>query len=291
MKLIGIPYDAAVKITNKYRNRNVVKEIKELKNPQYAEINSFEELEELNFNFPIILKPTSKGGKRGVIVVNNKDELRSAFDYTLRDSGNTLPMIVEEYIDGDMECSVESISYRGKNYIIQITEKWTSGAPHCVELGHHQPADISVEMIENVKTAICKGLTAIGVDNSTCHTEIKIVDDKIYLIEFNARPGGDHIAWPLTELSTGYNIIKGAISIALGKFKGIDFSSFNKNYAGVYFVTKQSSYLKPIFDECEKYDWLYHKNYVSEELQELEHNDCYGTNSIMYFSKSHRINL
>ena len=72
---------------------------------------------------------------------------------------------------------------------------------------------------------------------------------------------------------------------------GIDFSSFHKNYAGVYFVTKQSSYLKPIFDECEKYDWLYHKNYVSEELQELEHNDCYGTNSIMYFSKSHRIIL
>ena len=146
-------------------------------------------------------------------------------------------------------------------------------------------------MKEKVKTAISKGLTAIGVDNSTCHTEIKIVDDKIYLIEFNARPGGDHIAWPLTELSTGYNIIKGAISIALGKFKCIDFSSFHKNYAGVYFVTKQSSYLKPIFDECEKYDWLYHKNYVSEELQELEHNDCYGTNSIIYFSKSHRINL
>lgn len=41
----------------------------------------------------------------------------------------------------------------------------------------------------------------------------------------------------------------------------------------------------------EKYDWLYHKNYVSEELQELEHNDCYGTNSIMYLSKNHRIEL
>lgn len=73
-------------------------------------------------------------------------------------------------------------------------------------------------MTSKIKTAISKGLTAIGVDNSTCHTEIKIVDDKIFLIEFNARPGGDHIAWPLTELSTGYNIIKGAISIALDDF-------------------------------------------------------------------------
>lgn len=282
MKLIGIPYDAAVKITNKYRNRNAVKEIKELKNPQYAEINSFEELEELNFNFPIILKPTSKGGKRGVIVVNNKDELRSAFDYTLRDSGNTLPMIVEEYIDGDMECSVESISYRGKNYIIQITEKWTSGAPHCVELGHHQPANISEKMRTSIIQAIDKGLTAIGIENGVCHTEIKIKGDDIYLIEFNARPGGDHISYPLVDLSTGYHYLKGAIKVALGEFipPAIDVSK--AKCSGIILISEQTKQYEPLFENCEKYPWCYEKHKVSNNLNTIVHNNSYGTNYFIY---------
>lgn len=286
----GITYQNALFITDKFRNRMVCRDIYELSQPAFYRIYSESGLDTIDCKYPVIVKPTGKGGKKGITVVNNPLDLHSAYQYAKDNSGEA-PVIIEQFIGGGKEYSVETLSFKGKHYVIQITEKITSGPPHCVELGHHQPADISEDMIEKVKTAISKGLTAIGVDNSTCHTEIKIVDDKIYLIEFNARPGGDHIAWPLTELSTGYNIIKGAISIALDDFKGIDFTSFHKYYAGVYFVTKQSSYLKPIFDECEKYDWLYHKNYVSEELQELEHNDCYGTNSIMYFSKKHRIIL
>ena len=208
-----------------------------------------------------------------------------------KESSDGNPIIIEEFISDGNEYSVESISYRGKHYIIQVTEKISSGPPHCVELGHHQPAAITIDMRKKIEIAVSKGLTAIGVDNSICHTEIKIKDDKIFLIEFNARPGGDHITWPLTELSTGYNMIKGAINIALDKFEKIDFSKFETNYAGVYFVTKQTSYLKQIFDTCENYEWLYQKNKVSEDLQTLEHNDCYGTNSIMYLSKKSRIEL
>ena len=186
---------------------------------------------------------------------------------------------------------MESLSYKGKHYVIQVTEKISSGPPHCVELGHKQPADLSDNLRRKVETAVKEGLTAIGLDNSTCHTEIKIIDDKVYLIEFNARPGGDHIAWPLTTLSTGYEYINGAIQIALGSFKGLDTSILEKHYAGVYFVTKQTEYLKPLFDDCENYSWLYKKNFVSEELQPLEHNDCYGTNSIMYYSEKDKPNI
>ena len=178
-----------------------------------------------------------------------------------------------------------SLSCKGKHYIIQVTEKISSGPPHCVELGHRQPADLSEKIRKDVEQAVSEGLAAIGVDNTTCHTEIKIIDGKIYLIEFNARPGGDHIAWPLTSLSTGFEYIKSAIKVALGEFNGIDIKSLKKNYAGVYFVTKQTEFLKPLFDVCERYDWLYHKNEVSKDLQLLEHNDCYGTNSIMYYSE------
>ena len=287
LQLPGLPYRISTIITDKYRNRVACKDVVGLNQPFFAEFYKIEELQKEDFKYPLIVKPTTKGGKQGITVVNSFDELLNAFNYA-KDSSHDEPVIIEEYISGGQEYSVESLSYRGKHFIIQVTEKISSGPPHCVELGHHQPAALSVEMRQRVESVIISGLRAIGVDNSSCHTEIKIVDDKIYLIEFNCRPGGDHIAWPLTYLSTGYNYIKGAIQIALGTFAEVDYSKFEKRYAGVYFVTLQSAYLKPIFDKCEQYDWLYHKNLVSEELQSLEHNDCYGINSMIYFSKTNR---
>jgi hypothetical protein len=74
--------------------------------------------------------------------------------------------------------------------------------------------------------------------------------------------------------------------VALDEFKGIEEKELKKRYAGVYFVTKQTSYLKPLFDECEKYDWLYWKNEVSDDLQSLTHNDGYNTNFMMYYSET-----
>ena len=280
----GLPYEIARVITDKYRNRTACKSLKLLNQPAFAEISTDEELGNLSMQFPIIVKPTSKGGKQGITVVNDKSELQDAFIYAKEKSGVN-PVIIEEYLDGGKEYSVESLSYKGKHYVVQVTEKISSGPPHCVELGHRQPAELSDDMRQKVEAAVKEGLAAVGLNNSTCHTEIKIIDGNVYLIEYNARPGGDHIAWPLTTLSTGYEYINGAIQIALGTFQELDTSKLEKHYAGVYFVTKQTDYLKPLFDVCEKYDWLYQKNYVSEELQPLEHNDCYGTNSIMYYSE------
>ena len=281
----GLPYDISLVITNKYRNREACKGLQLLHQPKFAEIKDVSELNCNKIGFPIIVKPTSNGGKQGITVVRNQSELYEAYDYAKDKSGKN-PVIIEEFLDGGKEYSVESLSCKGKHYIIQVTEKISSGPPHCVELGHRQPAELTEIIRSEVEEAVSEGLEAIGVDNTTCHTEIKIIDDKVYLIEFNARPGGDHIAWPLTSLSTGFEYIKSAIKVALGTFEGVDLNSLKKNYAGVYFVTKQTEFLKPLFDVCEQYDWLYHKNQVSNELQLLEHNDCYGTNSIMYYSES-----
>lgn len=290
MQLPGIPYNIAQVITDKYHNRIACKGLKHLLQPNFVEIHNKSEIDNLRLSFPLIIKPVSKGGKRGIIVAKEKSELIEAFDFSKRFSGDA-PIIIEEYLEGGKEYSVESLTCNGKHYIIQVTEKISSGAPHCVELAHHQPAPLSKSIREKVEIAVKEGLNAIKINNTSCHTEIKIINDHIYLIEFNARPGGDHIAWPLTTLSTGYSYIQGAIKISIGEFLEPDIKNLKKYYAGVYFVTKQSARLKPVFDTCDSYAWLYQKNYVSEELQDIEHNDCYGTNSIIYFSKDKRIVL
>lgn len=287
MGLNGMPFEVAKVVTDKFRNRMVCRDVPQLYQPRFARIDTLEEIRSLGFDFPIILKPTARGGKLGVSVVNNEEELAPAYELARTHSGKS-PIIVEEFIPGGQEYSVESLSYHGVHTVIQVTEKISSGPPHCVELGHHQPADLSREMRAKVERVIGKALCALGNDNSPSHIEIKIVEDRIYLIECNARPGGDYISWVLTELSTGYPYIKGVIDIALNRFKPVDVTALLKRYAGVYFVTAQSAYLKSLFDRCEEYPWLYSKNVVSDDLQTLVHNDCYAVNSMIYYSETGR---
>ncbi|MBR3614633.1 MAG: ATP-grasp domain-containing protein [Clostridia bacterium] len=284
MNLIGIPFENAINITNKYHNRRVTQNVEGLCHPRYAEVYSIDEILKLNYNYPIILKPTSKGGKRGITVIRDESQIEEAFSYAMKESGNVLPFIVEEFIEGEMECSVESLSYKGKNHVIQVTEKMTSGAPHCVELAHHQPANISSKMREKIEDVIERALSYVGIENGPCHTEIKIKGEDIYLIEFNARPGGDHIAHPLTELSTGYPYIKEVIKIALDDFKDVNKELFLKKCAGVIFVTEQTKEFKKIFDECENYEWCYKKNYIGDELDYIVHNDGFNKNYFIYCS-------
>ena len=286
--LIGLSYSVAQVITDKYRNRECIKCLEYLKSPKYVKATSLRDIEDSDVSYPMILKPVNLGGKRGITVVRNKQSLSSAFDYAVDSfrKGTTPFIIAEQFIEGGMECSVESLSINGKHTIIQITKKDSSGAPHCVELGHHQPAPLDKKLWDKVVLGVSSGLTAIGVTNGPCHTEIKIVDGEVYLIEFNARPGGDHIWSPMIRLSTGFDVFAAIAMQATGELNFIDVSTFKHRYSGLYYVVKQTEYLKPIFDNCQNEPWCWDKHFVSDDLQELTHNDMKHTNYIIYCSDS-----
>lgn len=271
-------------ITDKLWVRERTSKLDEISSPDYLEVSSASVKID---KYPVIVKPAQLGGKRGISVVRNATELDSALEYA-RDAigGRNQSIIVEEYLSGGREYSVESLSYHGKHTVVQVTEKISSGPPHCVELGHMQPANIDSEARGRVEAAVNALLSALKIDNGTSHTEIKIIDGKVYLIELNCRPGGDHISYPLTDLSTGISFLGGAIDIALDKYVPPAKSAYKRNYAGVMFVTKQTAQLLPMLNECRKYPWCYRVNKVSEDLVDIDHNDGYNTNYFMYYSEN-----
>lgn len=175
-------------------------------------ISSIDELE--NLTFPLIIKPRDNSGSRGVKFCNNIDEarnsLKEAFDNTKKDS-----VLIENYIDGK-EFSIESLHYNGKTKIIQFTEKKTTKFPYNVELGHIQPANIA-ENIKNEISRIIENIAkALKFEFCASHTELKINDKGIYIIETSPRLGGDYITSSLTPLSTGINIEDELLKISLG---------------------------------------------------------------------------
>ena len=283
--LVGNDVAVARDITDKTLVREKVKGVTGLHQPKYWVCKDSQT--PYDIVYPVIVKPIAAGGKRGISVLFNPDSVEDAISEAVSVS-KVKGALIEEYLDGGMEYSVESLSYHGKQYIIQVTEKNSSGPPHCVELGHHQPADLAPELRRKVAMVISDTLKSAGITEGPCHTEIKIINGKIFLIEINGRPGGDHIAYPLTELSTGYPYITGIITAALGRLDESKLSSFENNHCGVLFVTSQTAFLKPIFDKCESQPWFYKKNHVSDELKPITHNDGFNTNYFIYYTKQSR---
>lgn len=288
MKLPANPIEVMENITDKSWQREKCKSAKSISQPRYFRVLCSEDIDVKHFplEFPVIIKPVAEGGKRGIEVAGDMPQLlekmRISIDADKRNKG----IIIEEFIAGGREYSVEGLSFQGTHQIIQITEKISSGPPHCVELGHSQPAQLSSEMIQKVIMSIKEVLTQFGFINGPTHTEIKIVDNKIYLIEMNARPGGDHIAHPLTQLSTGYDYLGEALKISAGIKPTVMKEGSSVMHSGVRFVTAQTANLKPIFDSCGDKTWLFKKHVESEELSELSHNDCSHTNYFIYCSEN-----
>lgn len=168
------------------------------------------------FSYPLICKPVDLSSSRGVCKIENQDELKDALDYALEWSKKK-EVILEEFIEGP-EYSGESIAYQGRYKLLAITEKHTTGAPHFVETGHRQPANLSPEMVEKIEQCLYKAFAAMKIEYGAIHPEFRITKEgKIYFMEIATRMGGDCIGTDLTPLSSGYDFMGMVINICQGK--------------------------------------------------------------------------
>ena len=216
LHLHSISYETSVKATDKY---DMIKAFKAygVPSPWYYDVDTLEDLKALEgkVTFPCIIKPTDNAGSHGVAKVDSFEELVANYEYSHSCSRHG-KVIVEEYLDGP-EVSVEVMVVDGVPHILQITDKITTEAPHFVEMGHTQPSRLPVEtqrQIREVAEAACKSL---GLDKGPAHVEMKVTGRGPVMIELGARMGGDNITTHLVPLSTGIDMVKATINVALGE--------------------------------------------------------------------------
>lgn len=214
MGLTGNGIDSSLIATNKYLMRKTFEKNGDPSPKNYRS----DELNEENIaklSFPVIVKPVDRSGSRGITKVQDKSELTDAIQIAEELSFDKKAM-VEEFVEGD-EYSVEYISYQGKHYFLATTKKFTTGAPHFIETGHIEPADLDKEIVKKVKFIVEHALDSLMIKNGASHSELKI-DKKgnIVLIEIGGRMGGDCIGSDLVQISTGYDFVNMVIDVALG---------------------------------------------------------------------------
>lgn len=165
--------------------------------------------------YPLIVKPRDNSGSRGVKLCRNKEELQEALQEALQYS-HLETVLVEEYIEGQ-EYSIEGLHYEGESEVIQFTEKTTTKFPYNVELAHKQPANLTSAQMDEIRHLISKIAKCMHFENCPSHTELKINERGIFVIETSPRLGGDYITSTLVPLSTGINIEDQLLHIALGE--------------------------------------------------------------------------
>lgn len=176
-------------------------------------ISSVDEVD--GMEYPVIVKPRDNSGSRGVKLCRDKKELQESISEALENS-HLNSVLVEEFIEG-REFSIESLHYNGKSEVIQFTEKKTTAFPYNVELGHKQPANLTGEERRQIRDIISRITDCMQFENCLSHTELKVNEHGIFVIETSPRLGGDYITSTLTPLSTGINIEDQLLHIALGE--------------------------------------------------------------------------
>ena len=233
MGLTGNSEECVRLSTNKYNMRKAFEKNGD-PSPRSIMVSSIEDLQNIELEYPVIVKPVDRSGSRGITKLESYNGLNEAIE-NAKEQGFQKYALVEEYVRGQ-EYSVEYISYKGRHFFLALTKKYTTGSPHFIETAHIEPAPVSEEQLIKIKKIVSHALDSLKVENGASHSELKI-DEKgnINLIEIGARMGGDFIGSHLVKISSGVDFVEAVIRIALGEKPNLS-NSNKKSAAAVRFV-------------------------------------------------------
>jgi biotin carboxylase len=223
--LRGSSPEAAGTARHKYRMREALCR-HGVAHPRYARATSREELFAAAdaIGYPLIYKPVAASSSKGVLRIDDPQELRPAYEvmqrYATPEADAMFSFyageyVVEEFMTGP-EVSVEGVVFDGAVSIVGITEKLATPEGF-IEYQHAFPARLPAEDVAAIEDISVAALQAVGLDNCGFHVEVMRTPEGPKIVEVNGRLGGDLITTHLIPLSTGIDIVAAALKVALGE--------------------------------------------------------------------------
>jgi biotin carboxylase len=182
--------------------------------------------------FPVVLKPRHGAASRDTHLAADAAQLRDLVaQLPDEEEGSGSEMVVEEYMAaapsspspyfGDY-VSVESVVAGGHVSHLAVTGRLPS-APPFRETGLIIPSDYAPSLIESILRVATDAIAALGIRIGCLHTEIKVTDKGLRVIEVNGRIGG-FVAPTLALACPGVDFFEISQRVALGQhvaFEGL----------------------------------------------------------------------
>lgn len=218
MSLVGLKYEAAKKIKNKYQVRKCLFESKVDDAAQAYEVSEKTSLDALSerLAFPIMVKPCDGSGSRGVSRVDEMSQFADACQKAIAAS-ITHCAEVETFITG-REYGVESLVVNGEVHVLGIMRKWMTAPPYYAELGHAIPSGLKIETEKKVVECVEKAIIALGINSGSVNVDLLVTEDnKVHIVDIGARMGGNLIGSHIIPYGTGIDYMGNMIKTAVGE--------------------------------------------------------------------------
>ena len=206
-KEIGTPFYATMEQIDFTRDKLAFKEkcrLHGIRTPQDY-IVSGEESDINTVHFPVIVKPSDNGGRKGISICHTIDELQQAIIDAKEYSTNG-KIVVEDYISGTEMIAVYTMK-NGEYSLSCVNDKYNSedanGSKLCDMVV--SPSKYIKEYLRNVDSGIKTLLADIGAQNGVANFQFIANDTGIYAFEMGYRINGND----------DYKVIR--------RFNGIDF--------------------------------------------------------------------
>ncbi|MEM0374578.1 MAG: formate-dependent phosphoribosylglycinamide formyltransferase [Sulfolobaceae archaeon] len=214
-----VPNANAVKICmNRIELRRLAAEKLKLPTTKYGFADSAEEVKKIckDIGYPCIIKPEMSSSGHGHIVINSQQDVEKAYEYSISHArGKSKRVIVEEYINIDLELTVLTYRYFDNekintSTIPPIEHKRPKGVYHYIESWH--PYTVSEDIASRAREYAEKIVNALG-GIGIFGVEFIISNNRIYFNEVAPRP---HDTGLVTLASSDINEFQIHIRSALG---------------------------------------------------------------------------
>ena len=176
--------------------------------------------------YPVMIKATAGGGGRGMRVVQEESELISSLQLTKQEAKNAFgndTIYFEKFIQNPRHIEVQIVADGQGNAIHLGTRDCSMQRRHQKIIEEAPAKNIDKNALEQTYEAsinLCKQLKYEGAGT----IEFLYEDGEFYFIEMNTRIQVEH---PVTEMITGFDIVKAQLRIALGMDIKLDQESIN----------------------------------------------------------------
>jgi biotin carboxylase len=171
--------------------------------------------------YPAVVKPTRLNGSRGVIRVNDRDELIAALrrvQAMLADEGYPADddaILIERYLPG-VEVALEGLLTGGELHVLALFDKPDPlEGPFFEETIYVTPSRLPAETQRAIGEMTARSAAALGLREGPVHTELRINDEGVWPIELAGRSIGG-LCSTILEFGAGMSLEELILRQAVG---------------------------------------------------------------------------
>lgn len=216
LRLPGIPFEVAERATDKIKMRHRLKK-KGVPVPDFRPIWSLDDVKLAveQMPLPLVIKPCDNMGARGVKKIQHRDDAVPAF-YEAKEASISGNLIIESFMEGP-ELSLDALVFDKHIEVTGIADRIIERSPYFVEVGHTMPSSLPEEQQRQAAEVFKSAIRALGINLGAAKGDIKITAEGPKVVEVAARLSGGWMSAYTYPLSSGVNLYRAAIQIALGQ--------------------------------------------------------------------------